>query len=430
MFNNAMPYAIELDGGLIRGDKGELHPLSDLSHIKGNCRVVSDFQNAIARMMTVEADARYVELMISRKLQETGEFDEPVTVIPHWKRQRGKNTTDIFFTALPSKQYFRYLELVAEHRDHLIILPLQCLLLTMIRKYAGQRPVAAAIQHDRFADILIGTRKKIWYANRVVAFDNSDEQMQALWETIRSDIDAVGKQQHQPIQSLYTANWIDSGPLPRWTDADAPELISVEECPVTMDQKQLKASLPVLIHETSVRHAVASRADKLFCMARRALPYFNCALLLAALLLGGYGMWHKNRSAALTGQIQNLRRAAIQIQEKIPAQAESVPYEPTLAFVQSLWSCRNLPTYNQILNDVSQDMDGALKIENINANYTDDKVEVKAFGRVNAPFETAYKGYQALQNRLRRQGYTIVDQRFDTQINASSFLIHFVKVVS
>ena len=141
-------------------------------------------------------------------------------------------------------------------------------------------------------------------------------------------------------------------------------------------------------------------------------------------------MWQNYRSAALAGQIQNMRQAAMQIQQKIPAQAESVPYKPTLAFVQSLWACRNLPTYSQILNDVSQDMDGALKIENINANYTGDKVDVKAFGRVKAPFETAYKGYQALQNRLRKQGYTIVDQRFDTQINASSFLIHFIKVMS
>ena len=427
MLKKSMPYAVELNGRLLQGDKGQLNTLSDLSNIKGNCRVVSDFQDAIARTMTVEADTRYVELMISRKLQEAGEFDQAVTVIAHWKKRRGKNTTDIFFTALPSKRYFRYLELVAEHGDHLVILPLQSILLTMLRKYGKSHSVAVVIQHERFADILIGSRKKVLYANRVVAFDNSDEQIQALWEAVRSDIDTFSHDQHQPINQVYVATWIDSGPLPQWTDDGAPELIPVQEHRLVMGRQQVKASLPGLIHETPARYAVASKKDKLFGAAKSVLPYFNIVLLLAALILGGYGMWHQHHSVQLASQIEKMRQVVMDIERKIPPKTDSLTYKPALAFIQSLWSCRNLPTYGQILDDVSKGIGGALRIENINANYTDEKVDVKAFGQSNATFEIAYKGYQALQRRLRKRGYTIVNERFDTQINASSFLIQFSK---
>jgi hypothetical protein len=427
MLKNIMPYAVELDGKLIHCQKGRLTTLGDLRQIKGHCRVVSDFENAIARTMTVEADTRYVELMISRKLQETGEFDEPVTVISHWKKKHGKNTTDIFFTALPSKQYYRYMELVAEQGDHLVVLPIQSLLYTMLRKYGKKEPVAVVFQHDRFADMLVGTSKKIWYANRVVAFDSSDEQIRTLWETVRSDIDAAGHEHHKPVKRLVTANWIDSGKLPQWSDDNAPELIPVVAQRMVMDQQPMEASLPVLIRETSARHAIASRTDKLFYGAKRVLPYFNMAVLLAAVLLWGSGMWNERQAVEISRKIGTMRQAALEAQRKIPQLSEPVRYEATLALIQTLWSCRNLPTFNQILNDVSQGNDGVLKIENIKANYTDEKVEVKAFGRAVASFENAYKAYQALRYRLQKRGYTIVKQRFDTQINASSFLLHLAK---
>lgn len=429
MLNPLMPYAVELNGSIFQSQHGELAPLDDLGHIEGDCLVVTDFQDAIARTMTVEADTRYVELMISRKLQETGEFDESVTVITHWKKKRGKNVTDIFFTAMRSKQYYHYLEMVAEHGGHLVLLPLQSILLTMLQKYGKAQPVAVVFQHDRFADVLIGTRKKVWYANRVVAFDSSDEQMTALWETLRSDIASVGTEHRRPINHVYVADWIDNWGLPQWTDDDGPELIPVEKSTVSLDQAPTQVSLPILIHETPKRNAVASRKDKLLLAARRVLPYFNAAMLLAVFLLGVCGFWYDRQADLFSAQIEKMHQDAVEIQRQIPLWTSAVPYKSELNFIQGLWISRQLPTYSQILQDVRQGMSSTLKIENLNAIYSDGKVEVKAFGSVSAPFETAHKRYRALQDRLRKRGYRILTEQFDTQINASSFLIHFAKEV-
>jgi hypothetical protein len=424
-----MPYAVELNGRLMQCRRGRLEPLSDIGRIRGDCRVVTDFQDAITRTMTVEADTRYVELMISRKLQESGEFDEPVSVITHWKRRRGRNVSEVFFTALPSRQYFHCMEQVAEHSDHVVVLPLQAVLLTALHKVAGREPAAVVIQHGRFADMIIGARSKVWYANRAVAFDDSEEQIQALWETIRADIDTVGSEHHQKVGRVYIADWIDSGSLPGWTDADAPQLIPLEKQPLTVSGQQREVSLPSLIHAVPMRHAVASGMDRLFLGARRVLPYLNVALLLGALLLGGTGLWCRSQCGLIAGQIDKMQRTVETIAQRAPSSVGPVVYKPTLEFLQNLWRSWSFPTYGRLLSDIGQGADGDLTIETVDASYTHSKLEIKLFGRAEGPFESAHTHFHTLQDRLRKRGYVILEERFDTRINTSNFLIHFVKEV-
>lgn len=427
MLNTKIPYAVELDGTLFFQDKGRLSALPSLTQLKGDCKVMTDFQDAIARTMTVEADTRYVELMISRKLQETGEFDEPVTVITHWKKKRGKNTSDIFFTALPAKRYLQYMELVSEYRNHMVLIPLQSILLSILKKYGKTQPIAAIFQHGRFADVLIGTHRKIWYANRVVAFDESKEQIDALWETVRGDIDTAGDDHHHKVGKAYVVTWIDSGALPEWSQADDPEVIGLDEEKMVMDDEELGASLPTVLHQASSSHAVASIKDKLLFKSRCIIPALNILLLAGALLMGSFGLWHQFQSNALQNEIQTSLRQAKAVRAKVPNHIQPVDYEKTLNFVQRLWSCTKLPTYRQILADVGQGIDGVLQVENIKAEYSDNKVDIKAFGSAQAPFETSYKAYQELRDRILQRGYRLVDDRFDTRINASHFVLQFAK---
>ncbi len=425
-----MPYAVELDGTLLHHQKGRLSHLASLTTLKGDCRLVTDFQDAMARTMTVEADARYVELMISRKLQEAGEFDEPVTVITHWKKKRGKNTSDIFFTALPAKRYFQYQELVAEHPDHLIVLPLQSVLLSMLKRYGKRQPVAAVVQHGRFADVLVGTGSKVWYANRVVAFDHSEEQIGALWETVRSDIESAGQTRHQSIEKIYVATWVDSGPLPQWSaDEDGLEVIPLDEHTMEQDDQTVQASLPEMIYHTPASQAVASAKDKVLNGARGLLPILSVLLLIGALIAGGLGIRYQVQANDIEQQIRINRQKINSLHAKVPDNFEPIPYESTLAFIERLWSCRQLPTYSKILSDMGQESDGVLRVENIKAEYAEDHVTITAFGTALAPFEASYKAFQALRQRLTTRGYRMTDDRFDTQINASHFVLQFIKEV-
>jgi hypothetical protein len=430
MFKKTMPYAVELEGALWFHQKGRLRSLANLSQLKGDCRLVTDFQNALARTMTVEADTRYVELMISRKLQEDGEFDEPVTIITHWKKKRGKSTFDILFTAVPAKRYFEYQELVADHPDHLVVLPLQSVLFAMLKKYGKKLPVAVVFQHGRFADVLVGTGNKIWYANRVVAFDHSQEQTTALWETIRSDIEAAAATRHQDIDKVYVATWVDSGPLPQWSGpGQGLEIIALDEEAMEQDDEIVQASLPQMLYQTPARLAVASAKDKVINGARAVLPVLSILLLIGALITGGLGLWHQVQAAGLQEQIRIDSQKIQAMHPKVPRSFEQVPYESVLDFIERLWFCRQLPTYSHILADLGLAIDGVLRVENIKADYTENHVTITAFGTSLAPFEVSHKAYQALRKRLSKKGYRVADERFDTQINTSHFVLQFVKEV-
>ena len=427
MLNRPAPYAVELDGELSVCIRGEVKPLDEVRHLSGNCRVVSDFQGAIARTMTVEADTRYAELIISKKLQETGEFDEPVTVIAHWKKKQAKHSTQIFFSALPTRRYLQYLELVREFPHHLLLLPLQSVLLAVLHRKAASGPTAVVFQHDRFADLLVGTSKQVWYANRVVAFDAGAEQIDNLWDTVRADIQSVCRDHRRPIHKVHLLTWTTTQQLPSWRDSDAPEVIHLDEQSILLDNQQRNASLPAWVARTPGASAVASTLDRACFRVRRILPFVNMLLLILALICAGGGYHYQRRALGLQRQVDNLRQNEAKMKKWPAVTSSQEAYKPILTLLEQLWRSRALPGYSQLLRDLSVGTGSDLELEVLKADYQDRKVKVEAFGTSQAPFEVSYKAYQGLQQQLRQRGYDITQERFDTRIDRSDFMIQYAK---
>lgn len=434
IINRSIPYAVELDGKFLVGRKDRLRHVDDLRSLKGDYYLFSDLQGAISRTMAVEADIRYAELMISRKLQEAGEFEEPVFIITHWKKKRGKHMTDICFTALPSKRYFQYLDKISQYDAHLLVMPLQSILWGLLRKRAGRQPAAVVFQHDRFADLIVGTRRRVWYAGRAVAFDNSDEQIASLWDTIRSDIRKVIDEYNQPIDTVYMLTWIDSSAMPRWSEeadsaSHALNIVPLDAEQVVCDGQAFQVSLPKLIRSGKACPTLAPLREKMLHGARRLLPYLNMCFLLLAVLCVAAGIWYQRQGDGLQQQLEQMKARATEIRSQVPTRLEAVDYEATLKVVDQLWASRLLPTYNQVLQDFSSDGNAALQLKNIKADYRDSKVEVSAFGTVSEPFEVSYRAYQKMLHQLRRRGYRVVEERFDTRIRNSNFTLRLVKEV-
>lgn len=428
MLNRTMPYAVELDGELSVCTEGQVHFETDLSRIEGECLMVSDFSGAVTRIMTIEADARYVELMISKKLQETGEFDEPVTVLTHWKKKQSKNSTRIFFTALPSKRYYQYLARVKEHKDHLLLLPLQSVLLKTLRRHCGSQPCAVVFQHDRFADIIAGTQREIWYANRVVAFDTTPEQNENLWDIIRTEVSVVGQEHHQSIASVFLLTWISSQSLPQWPDSDLPELVTVEEETIVNENGDpVSFSLPVMLKATNTGNAIASGLEKACYGAKRLLPYLNILFIILAIVLTGAGFWYRHQTQEMKQQVADLQQRAVSLRQRGEISFSLVDYKPILDFTDQLWTARSLPGYIQVLRDLSNGLGSALELKSLKADYTAGGVEIEVFGSAVSSFENSYKAYQELQQQLRRRGYAIQSEKFDTQINRSDFMMRLSK---
>jgi hypothetical protein len=429
MIQKTMPHGVELDGCMTVCDKGRLQPVDGFHDLRGSCRMVTDFQGAISGTMTVEADIRYAELMIARKLQETGEFDEPVTVISHWKKKHAGNITEVLYTAVPSRRYLQYQELVTRNDAHLVLIPLQSVLWDILRKLGRNRPAAVVFQHDRFADLIVGTRKRVWFAGRVVAFDRSEEQIQSLWDTVRNDIRRIADENDHAIDTLHVVTWVDSGPLPQWSGSGDCHLLDLPKTALMSDGQSVDISLPGLIQAAHTDGALAPFKEKLLYGARRALPYLNMLLLAGALVFAAGGMWYKQQSARFAREMQVLRQRAMEIKTNAPSRIEPVAYNATVTFVQQLWSSQQLPTYRQVLTDFSQGPDTPLRLVNLKADYTDRKVEIDAFGIAEAAFDVSYKAYQQLLHQLHRRGYTVVEKRFDTSIRDSNFTVHLTKEI-
>ncbi|MBU2452094.1 MAG: hypothetical protein KJ668_02135, partial [Proteobacteria bacterium] len=79
-------HVIELDDVTYRLSGQTLETHKDFQSVRGCKFLVSDFDKSISRVMHVEADIKYAEAIVVRSLQDEGEFDEPVSIITHWKK--------------------------------------------------------------------------------------------------------------------------------------------------------------------------------------------------------------------------------------------------------------------------------------------------------------------------------------------------------
>ncbi len=229
MFKNSKQYGIELEGETFSFSERSLEQIYDLDDIKGDMWLVSDMKESISRTMTVEAPAKYAEVTVRKRLQETGEFDEPVSIITHWKKKKGKNTTDIFFTALPTRIFYQYFDWIREHEDSIVLFPLFSVLYSVLKKLRSKEPVAVIFQHNRFADLIIGTKKRVYYANRCVAFDESEDQIFALWDTVGKDIKAAEAENRIKVTRVFRLSWLKSKIEPEWPEEMKSEFYSIED---------------------------------------------------------------------------------------------------------------------------------------------------------------------------------------------------------
>jgi hypothetical protein len=153
----------------------------------------------------------------------------------------------------------------------------------------------------------------------------------------------------------------------------------------------------------------------------------NAILLLLALVCTVCGFWYQRHATRLRNQLSVLHANAHKITGHASVSMSLADYEPVLKFLEQLRSARFLPGYSRVLQDFSTGVDSGLHLEIFKADYDDRRLRIEAFGKARVPFDNAYRAYQGLQARLRRQGYTILEQRFDTRIDRSDFMLRLVK---
>lgn len=427
MIRDARQYVVELDGVTYLCSDDELGQIGDLKDIRGDTWFVSDFEKAIARTMTVEAPVKYAEMMVRKKLQETGEFDEPISVINHWKRKKGKNATDIFFTAVPTRLYYRYLEDIKAHEDSVLLFPLFSVLQGVLRRMRHPKPAAVVFQHSRFADLLIGTNKTVIYANRCVAFDTSEEQISAVWDMVKTDITAAEEEHRIKVDRILLLKWIDSGAGPAWSDDSQQEILSMEEEKLSCNGEDYSVSFLKALRMSSGIRALSPPLEKVSYYSRRSLPFLNI-IFLAAILLCVAGYLSYGQKADLLGQQLVAAQGQIAgLQHGAPVQ--EIPYKETLSFVRDLARYRKLPSYKRIVSDISEALPKGASVEVLKVDYAEDEVKIEIFGKTKDSFDLTYKGYQRFIDVLTQRGYAVAESRLDTEIRESEFLARLTKKI-
>ena len=428
MNKNSKQYVLELDGIFYHLKGNCLKQITNLKEVNGEFCLVTDLQETISRTMTVEAPAKYAEFVVRKKLQESGDFDEPVSVITHWKKKRGKNTTDIFFTALPTRQYHVYLEKIRTNEDGVLMLPLYTLLYNVLKQMPSDDPVAVIFQHGRFADVIVGNKNHIYYSNRCVAFDKSEEQISVLWDTVRSDIQTAQTENGMKVKTVIQLNWIDSGEHPDWVENEEYEWCLLEEEPISFYDDTYSVSFSNAIRNRSGNGAISPGMEKLYYYTQKWAAPLNIFLLVFLLAMTGGYFLCRNKANLVEKELKQMDRRIAGLNADISMNAiPAETYQDIFGFIKALSYCKNSPSYLDVMSDITKGLSSDMETEILKIDYSADAMTLEIFGRIHAEFDSAHKGYQQFISFMKSKGYVVTENRFDTNIRESKYLAKFTK---
>ncbi len=425
MTRDSRQYVLELDGTTYHCSGNTVEQISSVNDVQGDKWLIFDTKTSITRTMTVEAPVKYAEVMVRKKLQESGEFDAPVFLFTHQKEKKGNNTTEIFFTAIPARISNHYFEQIKEHDDSILISPLFSVLRGFLKSIGRQSPVALVFQHGQFADLIIGTKKKVYYANRSMAFDTSEEQISSLWDMIVSDITTAEDEHRIRVDTVFLLNWIDSVPESQWPGDTKKEIQYVEQDKVFVNGQELSISFPKALRRQSACRSFSPPLEKVSYYSQRFLPWLNAVFFVTiCLCVGGY-FWCEKGVERLGEKLASTQQRISELYYQEPVQ--EISYKDVFSFLKEIDYCRKAPSYKSIVNDISGALPRCVSIEVFKADYTDHEVKIEIFGKAQTSFDDAYKGYQRFTRELKRKGYLLTESKFDTKIRQSEFLSRFTK---
>ena len=421
-------FIIDLDKSIYSLVNKDLNTVSgELGSVKGYKILITDFNaTSFAGVMNVDANIKYAEAMVARKLQDDGDFDEPVTVITHWKMKTGKNSTEIFFTAVTSRIYLQYLDKIKQHETLLILLPVFAVLVDFAGQIPHKNPIAVVFRHNRFADIVISGKTRFYHTARCVAFDTSDEQISELWKTVEQEIATVSEDKSIQIEKLIALNWIGTKQNEPFFDCFKIDCFVFNEEPVFADGSEYNISFTNALEKISPLNGIAPNNGKLFYFADK-----MCASIIAVFIIlicamsYGYFSYHlkaeklEKKISSAQREIHMMRDIAV---SSVPRKQD---YLRTAKFVDSIFYIKHLPSLHKIINDISSAMYPSTIIDDLKISYTGRTMQAIMTGVINTGFNTAYKDYEGLCSNLRTDGYSIDKNNFNTDIQHSEFKLVF-----
>lgn len=418
---------VELDGSLHQVSGDTLLPVDDLRSLSGDIWLATDFQEAMSRVMTVEGPGKYAEMLVRRKLQEAGEFEEAVEIFTHWKQKRGKNATEIFFTAVPSRLSRFYLEELPAQAGISLVFSMYGVLWDVIKRTRSKAPMAVVLRHDRFAEVLVASRERVYFANRCVAFDTENEQLDALWTTIQADIEAVEEEHHVQVSRIMRLDWLDTLESPNWPEEWQNRLFQISPEVLQHDGASHAVTWPQVLKEPSALQSESYWQEKLLHYAQKWAPLVNGGMALAAILLLVTMAGYRWSAGQLQRQADQVKARIGQIHLSLPQESMDPQFDGLLEFVGKLDRHYSAPSYQQIIEDLTLSPFKTLALNRLKVEFNADRIRMELYGDIEAPFDRAHAGYQGYLKRLNARGYVVEESRFETEISKSQIMLKLTR---
>ncbi|MCP3876753.1 MAG: hypothetical protein GY699_26890 [Desulfobacteraceae bacterium] len=424
----SIPYIIEFKDNIYQVIGKNIETIQKFEASKGDKFLICDFPGSVSKVMTVESPVKYAESMVVRKLHEEGEFDEPVSIITHQKRKSGDKSTEIFFTAVASKIYAQYIDRINEQEDTVILFSLYTVLFNLFKKLPSNKPFAIVFRHSTYADLIIGTQKRIIFASRCTGFDTSQEQVSALWDMVARDISVAEEDNFIEIDKVICVNWIDTH-TDEIIDNQYLEYQPFKEDKVFYENEAVNVSFINVIKMLSAWMGSTKRYNALLYYTKNFSSIAAFLLLFVAVgLIAGYV--HFSKKATLIKQNEKHIMARIDgLKKEISLKPVTTDFDSVFKFVDGLYLYKNAPSFRHLINDIEKGLFSAAKVESLKITYTGTEAKTEVYGSIKLDFDNAYQGYQILVKNLMNKGYTIIENNFNTQINRSEFRLIFSRSI-
>ncbi|MFH1077048.1 MAG: hypothetical protein V1753_09520 [Pseudomonadota bacterium] len=424
-------YLVELDGARYLCAGAELSIVSGLADVQGDVRFVSDFGQSVAGLKTVESSLKYADMMLRKKLQDSGEFEGQLSIIAHEKRKVGPLSTELFFTAVPGNIFVKYSEGIAKAQGIALFWPLYLVLHNLAKKLSLTGGVAVAFQHDRFIDIVVAAKQKAVYVNRLMAYDSSDDQISQLWADLDSNLNAVETEKGVKVVNVYLITWINSSLVPKSIlEHGKREYVLFDEESVTINEKERNVSLLNAVRMAPASSSLSPAVDKLAHYAGRSFLALNILLVLLVLFCIAGHTWCDRKAAMVKGEIAKANsQAAILNTGEADMAGRSGIYEKGIDLARDLDYSRRAPSCVDIFADISTGLSEKIVIDGFRASYGDKAVDIDMVLSMEDPFDLAYPGYRAYMDGLKSKGYSAAESKFETSLNKSKAILKITREI-
>ncbi|OSM04405.1 hypothetical protein [Magnetofaba australis] len=463
---------IEVDGVTYKLSKSRAHLVPDLREVHGGKWVVSDYKGAEPRMMSVESQARYADVLVQRKLQELGEIGNQTRVLTHWKQARGKGSTDICFTIVDNDVISPYEDAAFDDEDHHLQFSHNALLYSVLRNMGGGKVTAVLFEHDRHVDFMIGRSGKVLGAGRLSSYAATEEAKSALAESLADELKRMCEEAHAKIDQIIHYGFLVaqagaedsdteaslSGTLQGfgastntgseetggWAQSTAhsasdvkldSEWVKVTAERLGCDCNMQKATrlnlddggfvmtgLPAVLKHLDTADSSSTMAAKLSYVSTRLAPMMLFLTAVVTLLLFFTGWWFDKEAnsiifdESLEGQLTS--STLPQVEGAVSQYDNGV-----IGFSEKLASLRDSMDVQQILHDLSAAReDKSIFIDKMSVAFDQQKKPIiKIVGRVMDPFEKANQDYDHFLTALKRVKYVVKAKKFTTDITQIFF---------